>query len=257
MSLSVQNVSLTLSDAPLLNAVDLDVLPGKITTVLGPNGAGKTTLLRVLVGELAPDTGDVSLNGSALNDCTPMQRARTLAVLPQHSLLNFPFTAAEVVMLGRTPHDTGIAHDREIVAQALQSVDGDYLSGRIYTQLSGGEKQRVHLARVLAQIWEVSPDGERYLVLDEPTSSFDLAHQQLTLEVVRNLAEKGVGVLMVIHDLNLAARCSDQMLLMQCGRIVISGTPQEVLQRDIISRVFQVEASIGVHPLSGTPLVIT
>ena len=257
MSLSVQNVSLTLSDAPLLNTVNLDVLPGKITTVAGPNGAGKTTLLRVLVGELAPDTGSVTLNGRALKDCTPIQRARTLAVLPQHSLLNFPFTAAEVVMLGRTPHNTGIAHDREIVVRALQSVDGDYLAERSYTQLSGGEKQRVHLARVLAQIWESSPEGERYLVLDEPTSSFDLAHQQITLEVVRNLAEKGVGVLMVIHDLNLAARCSDQMVLMQCGKIVISGTPQEVLQRDTIARVFKVEASIGVHPLSGTPLVIT
>ncbi|MCB1703747.1 MAG: heme ABC transporter ATP-binding protein, partial [Halioglobus sp.] len=141
--------------------------------------------------------------------------------------------------------------------QALQAVDGDYLANRFYTQLSGGEKQRVHLARVLAQIWEPSLDGERYLVLDEPTSSFDLAHQQLTLEVVRNLAASGVGVLMVIHDLNLAARCADEMFLMQCGKQVISGTPQQVLQRDIIARVFQVEASIGVHPTSGTPLVIT
>ncbi|MCB1690085.1 MAG: heme ABC transporter ATP-binding protein [Halioglobus sp.] len=257
MSLSAHNLSLSLSGTPLLNAIDLDVLPGKISTVLGPNGAGKTSLLRVLVGELAPDTGSVTLNGRALQECPAIQRARTLAVLPQHSLLNFPFTAAEVVMLGRTPHATGIAHDREVVAQALQAVDGDYLANRIYTQLSGGEKQRVHLARVLAQIWESSPDGERYLVLDEPTSSFDLAHQHLTLEVVRSLADKGVGVLMVIHDLNLAARCSDQMFLMQCGNMVISGTPQEVLQRETISRVFQVDASIGVHPLSGTPLVIT
>jgi len=257
MSLSVKNLSLTLSGTPLLNAIDLDVLPGRITTVLGPNGAGKTTLLRVLAGELKPDTGSVFLNDRILKDCTPMARARTLAVLPQHSLLDFPFTAAEVVMLGRTPHDTGIAHDQEIVSEALRSVDGDYLSERIYTQLSGGERQRVHLARVLAQIWESSPDGERYLILDEPTSSFDLAHQHLTLEVVRNLAETGVGILMVIHDLNLAARCSDQMFLMQCGKIVVSGTPQEVLQRDTIARVFQVEANIGVHPLSGTPLVIT
>lgn len=257
MSLSVKNVSLTLSGTPLLNAIDLDVLPGKIATVLGPNGAGKTTLLRVLVGELAPDSGSVCLNSKAIKDFSPMQRARTLAVLPQHSLLDFPFTAAEVVMLGRTPHDTGIAHDLEIVGEALRSVDGDYLSERTYTQLSGGEKQRVHLARVLAQIWESSPDGERYLILDEPTSSFDLAHQHLTLEVVRNLARKGVGILMVVHDLNLAARCSDQMFLMQYGKIAVSGTPQQVLQRDIIARVFQVEANIGIHPRTGTPLVIT
>lgn len=257
MSLSAQNLSLTLSNTPLLADLNLDVLPGKITTVMGPNGAGKTSLLRVLVGEWAADTGSVSLNGRELKTWSAVQRARMMAVLPQQSLLNFPFTATEVVMLGRTPHDTGVAHDREVVAQALKSVDGDYLANRIYTQLSGGEKQRVHLARVLAQIWEPSPEGERYLVLDEPTSSFDLAHQKLTLEVVRALAQKGVGVLMVIHDLNLAARCADQMFLMQCGRMVVCGTPQEVLQRDIISRVFQVEASIGVNPLSGTPLVIT
>jgi iron complex transport system ATP-binding protein len=180
-----------------------------------------------------------------------------LAVLPQHSLLNFPFTAAEVVMLGRTPHDTGVARDREIVAQALSAVDGAYLAGRIYTQLSGGEKQRVHLARVLAQIWDASAEGERYLVLDEPTSSFDLAHQQLTLDVVRNLAQTGVGILMVIHDLNLAARCANRMCLMQYGRIVDCGTPDEVLKSETIKRVFGVEASIAVHPVSGTPLVIT
>lgn len=257
MSLTAQNVSLTLSRTPLLDGINLDVPPGSITTVLGPNGAGKTSLLRVLVGELSPDAGSVVLNGRTLKAWSPPQRARTLAVLPQHSLLNFPFTAAEVVMLGRTPHDTGVAHDRDIVAQALKSVDGDYLAGRFYTQLSGGEKQRVHLARVLAQIWEPAPEGERYLVLDEPTSSFDLAHQKLTLEIVRNLAERGVGILMVIHDLNLAARCSDRMFLMQCGRMVISGTPREVLQRETIARVFQVDASIGVHPVSGTPLVIT
>jgi iron complex transport system ATP-binding protein len=257
MSLSATNVSLTLSDVPLLNAINLDVLPGKITTVLGPNGAGKTSLLRVLVGELSAETGCVQLNNRPLHDWSPTARAGMLAVLPQHSLLNFPFTASEVVMLGRIPHDTGVAHDREIVAQALESVDGDYLASRVYTQLSGGEKQRVHLARVLAQIWEPSPEGERYLVLDEPTSSFDLAHQKLTLEVVRSLADKGVGILMVIHDLNLAARCADQMFLMQCGKMVIYGAPSEVLQRDTISRVFQVEASIGVHPLTGTPLVIT
>ena len=257
MSLSAQDLSLELSGTPLLGDIDLEVKAGEIATVLGPNGAGKTSLLRVLVGELAPDSGLVSLNGRALGDWTSEQRARSLAVLPQHSLLNFPFTAEEVVMLGRTPHDTGVAHDREIVAAALQAVDGDYLAQRTYTQLSGGEKQRVHLARVLAQIWEPSSPGERYLILDEPTSSFDLAHQHLTLDVVRGLAKKGVGILMVIHDLNLAARCADQMLLMQCGRIVVSGTPEEVLIQETVRRVFEVDAHIGKHPTSGAPLVIT
>jgi iron complex transport system ATP-binding protein len=250
-------VSLQLAGIPLLGDIDIDVQPGQITSILGPNGAGKTSLLRVLVGELSPQSGLVSLNGREIRKWSAEQRARSLAVLPQHSLLDFPFTVQEVVMLGRTPHQTGFEHDRDIVAQALKSVDGDYLAQRIYTQLSGGEKQRVHLARVLAQIWEPTAEGERYLVLDEPTSSFDLAHQHLTLEVVRQLASRGVGVVMVIHDLNLAARCSDHMMLMQCGRIVVSGAPHEVLKQDIISQVFQVDATIGRHPVSGTPLVIT
>jgi len=257
MSLAAHKLSLTLSGTPLLDAIDIDVQPGRITTVLGPNGAGKTTLLRVLSGELQPDEGSVALGDRSIGEWVPRQRARHLAVLPQLSLLNFPFTASEVVMLGRTPHDSGLAHDREIVARALAAVDGAYLAQRIYTQLSGGEKQRVHLARVLAQIWSPTAEGERYLLLDEPTSSFDLAHQQLTLEIVRNLAAQGVGVLMVLHDINLAARCAHRMVLMQCGRVAVAGTPADVLQRDTIARVFQVDATIGVHPVSGTPLVIT
>jgi iron complex transport system ATP-binding protein len=255
--LSGKGISLALSGRTLLHDVGLAVRPGEITTVLGPNGAGKTSLLRVLVGELAPDVGALSLNGSALEAWSPVQRARMLAVLPQHSLLNFPFTAEEVVMMGRTPHDTGLVHDREIVAEALRAVDGDNLAQRIYTRLSGGEKQRVHLARVLAQVWESSAEGERFLVLDEPTSSFDLAHQHLTLDVVRTLAEKGVGILMVVHDLNLAVRCSDQMVLMQDGEMVYAGSPQQVLTQEKIAQVFGVDARIGTHPVSGKPLVIT
>lgn len=257
MSLSARHLSLSLSGTPLLKEIDLDVEPGKITTILGPNGAGKTSLLRALIGELAPSTGSITLNGVPIKRVIPMQRARMLAVLPQHSLLNFPFTATEVVMLGRTPHETGVVHDRQVVAEALQAVDADHLATRIYTQLSGGEKQRVHLARVLAQIWEATAGGDRYLVLDEPTSSFDLAHQQLTLEVVRALARKGVGILMVIHDLNLAARCADHMVLMHGGRIAVSGNPADVLRPETIKDVFQVNVSIGRHPGDDTPLVIT
>ena len=257
VALSATGLSLRIGEFPLLDDVDLAVEPGKVTAVLGPNGAGKTSLLRVLVGELTPDRGEVRLNQRGFHEWLAVERARTLAVLPQHSLLNFPFTAEEVVMLGRTPHDTGATQDRAIVGEALRAVDGDYLSDRVYTQLSGGEKQRVHLARVLAQVWEPSPLGHRYLVLDEPTSSFDLAHQQLTLDIVKSLAVREVGILMVIHDLNLAARCADQMVLLQCGAIVASGSPEEVLVADIIRQVFQVDAKIGTHPVSGKPLVIT
>ena len=257
MALAARNVSLVLSGAPLLDAIDLAVQPGQVTAVLGPNGAGKTSLLRVLTGELAPGGGEVMLDDKPLHSWPSVARARSLAVLPQQSLLNFPFHAEEVVMLGRTPHDTGRQHDEEIVRQALAAVDCDYLARRPYTHLSGGEKQRVQLARVLAQVWEPVPGAERYLVLDEPTSSLDLAHQQLTQEVVRKLAARNVGVLIVLHDLNLAARCADQLVLLQCGRIAVSGAPRDVLTEQNVNAVFQVNARIGEHPEDGKPLVIT
>ena len=257
MSLSALGVSLELSQRKLLHNVSLEIEPGKVTAVLGPNGAGKTSLLRVLVGEMAADTGEVVLAGRPLGDWPGDTRARMLAVLPQMSLLNFPFTAEEVVMLGRTPHDTGIARDREIVDQALAAVDSVQLAQRFYTHLSGGEKQRVQLARVLAQVWREPGEGERYLVLDEPTSSLDLAHQHMMLTVMRSLAREQVGVLVVLHDLNLAARCADQLVLLRDGVIVVSGSPADVLHADNIRSVFDVEASIGQHPRDGTPLVIT
>ena len=275
MSLEARNLSLSFSGIPLLRNINLMVRPGEVTTIVGPNGAGKTSLLRCMVDELSATDGEVLFNQIDIDHWSTSDRARSLAVLPQQSLLDFPFTAEEVVMLGRTPHDTGARKDAEIVAEALAVVDGDYLSERFYTQLSGGEKQRVHLARVLAQIWEpvveskdVEDKGvegncvdekyrDRYLVLDEPTSSFDLAHQKLTLDVVQAFASNGAGVLMVMHDLNLAARCSDQIVLMQCGEIVTSGTPEQVLTPDNIRRVFDVEAEVGVHPQTGKPLVIS
>lgn len=256
MSLCAHNVSVSVSGAPLLTSVDLSINPGSVTTVLGPNGAGKTSLIRVLTGELPCESGSVSLGGEPLSNWPAQRLAQSLAVLPQHSLLNFPFTAAEVVMLGRTPHNTGLARDTEIVHEALASVDATHLAARIYTQLSGGEKQRVHLARVLAQIWEPVDSTDRFLMLDEPTASFDLAHQHLTLEVVTGLAKRGVGILLVLHDLNLAARCADNIVLMQCASVAHHGTPEEVLNVDTIASVFQIDVQIGKHPVTGSPLVI-
>ena len=151
---------------------------------------------------------------------------------------------------------TGLVRDTAIVDAALAAVDGSYLDKRFYTHMSGGEKQRVQLARVLAQIWEPVTDHARVLILDEPTSSFDLAHQQLTITNMRSFAAQGVGVLVVIHDLNMAARCADQLLVLSCGRIAAFGSPQQVLTATTIKQVFNVDVSIGINPLTGTPLVI-
>ena len=257
MCLRAENISLHLSGFDLLRDVTVQVDAGLVTAIVGPNGAGKSSLLRVLTGELAPTKGSVSFNQRDLNDWPVQQRAQMLAVLPQHSLLNFPFTANEVVALGRIPHQTGTLKDADIIRQALKLVDAEYLQKRFYTQMSGGEKQRVQLARVLAQVWLPCEAGEQILVLDEPTAAFDLAHQQLTLEIVRQLAAKGVGVVMVLHDLNLAARCADKLVVFDGGIVAAQGTPEEVLTEHLIDQVFGVKAMISRHPVTNKPLVIT
>lgn len=260
MSLSARDLCLSVAGFSLLRNVSIDVEPGRVTAIVGPNGAGKTSLLRLLCGEHKPSSGQVLLNHRPLQQWPLLEKAQVLSILPQSSDLSFPFTAREVVALGRTPHDTGVLRDREIIAAALNLVDCSYLDQRAYTQMSGGEKQRVQLARVLGQIWE-PPAGElsgmdRYLILDEPTSAFDLSHQRDMLKIMRNLADQGIGILVVLHDLNLAARCADQMVVLSQGEVVVAAEPEQVLTPAILQDVFGVEAEISVHPVSGRPLVI-
>ncbi len=256
MGLRASGIHLHVSGFDLLRDVDLGLEPGTVTAIVGPNGAGKSSLLRVLCGDLHPTAGLVALNGRPLAAWDTASRARVLAVLPQHSTLDFPFTAREVVALARIPHNTGVARDREIVQAALDAVDAGYLDKRYYTQMSGGERQRVQLARVLAQIWEPTPEGSRVLLLDEPTSAFDLSHQQLTLDVVRRFASEGVAVLAVLHDLNLAARCADRMVVLSCGLVAAEGPPAAVLDQALVERVFGLRCLLMPHPLTGAPMVV-
>ena len=256
MTMFADNISLHLSGFDLLRNISFEVEAGAVTAIVGPNGAGKSSLLKVLTGEITATRGDVYLNQRELTHWPLLDRAQMLAVLPQHTLLNFPFTADEVVGLGRIPHQTGVTKDNQIITQALDLVDASYLQKRFYTQMSGGEKQRVQLARMLAQIWQPSDHGEQFLVLDEPTSAFDLSHQQLTLDIVRQLAERGVGVLMVIHDLNLAARCADNLVVFDGGVIAAQGKPKDILSEQLIDKVFGVKSIISQHPVTKRPLVI-
>jgi iron complex transport system ATP-binding protein len=256
MALKTEKIFLDIAGFRLLEDVSASVMPGKVTAVLGPNGAGKTSLLRVISGELTPQLGSVFIGGQSLQELPAQSRARRLAVLPQHSALSFPFTVEEVVRLGRIPHDTGVKRDVEIIHEALLAVDAEHLAKREYTRLSGGEKQRVHFARVLTQIWEAQVEGDRFLVLDEPTSSLDLAHQQLTVELVRDLAAQGVGVLIAIHDINLAALMADHMVLLKQGAVVAEGPPKDILTVELVRSVFEVDVIIGLHPEKGTPTVL-
>lgn len=238
----------------VLTDITLDLNSGEILGVLGPNGAGKSTLLGALCGELPANHGSVWLDERELTDWTGAQRAQRLAVLPQVSTLDFAFLVEEVVGMGRLPHQSGRARDDEIVAAALQAADAGHLSGRSYLALSGGERQRVHLARVLAQLWP--GEAGQTLLLDEPTSMLDPLHQHTTLQAVREFADRGAAVLVILHDLNLAARYCDRLLLLEGGRPVALDTPEQVLRPEPLKAVFGLDVLVQQHPERGHPLII-
>ncbi|CAI8852878.1 MULTISPECIES: heme ABC transporter ATP-binding protein [Pseudomonas] len=238
----------------VLTDITLELNPGEVLGVLGPNGAGKSTLLGALCGELPANQGSVWLDERELRDWTGTQRAQRLAVLPQVSTLDFAFRVEEVVGMGRLPHQSGRVRDDEIVAAALQAADAGHLSGRSYLALSGGERQRVHLARVLAQLWP--GEAGQTLLLDEPTSMLDPLHQHTTLQAVREFADRGAAVLVILHDLNLAARYCDRLLLLEGGRPVALDTPEQVLRPEPLKAVFGLEVLVQQHPERGHPLII-
>ncbi|WP_447891108.1 heme ABC transporter ATP-binding protein [Pseudomonas hormoni] len=238
----------------VLTDITLELNPGEVLGVLGPNGAGKSTLLGALCGELPANQGRVWLDERELRDWTGTQRAQRLAVLPQVSTLDFAFRVEEVVGMGRLPHQSGRVRDDEIVAAALQAADAGHLSGRSYLALSGGERQRVHLARVLAQLWP--GEAGQTLLLDEPTSMLDPLHQHTTLQAVREFADRGAAVLVILHDLNLAARYCDRLLLLEGGRPVALDTPEQVLRPEPLKAVFGLEVLVQQHPERGHPLII-
>lgn len=257
--LAARQVSVRVSGATLLNEVSLAVRPGEVLVVIGPNGAGKSTLLKALCGDIGVTAGEVRMNQRLLRDWPLRARAKVRAVLPQETALGFPFPVFDVVLMGRGPHLCGVesAHDRAIARAALHRVEADHLAERRYTTLSGGERQRVHLARVLAQIWEPpADDAARYLLLDEPTASLDLTHQHALLGLARRFSRQGIGVLAVLHDLNLAAAYADRIAVLKGGRLVALGTPAAVLQPELIERVFAMTARVLAHPGLQQPLVV-
>ncbi len=258
MRLQGRDLSYSIGGAHLVREASVEVRPGMITVVVGANGAGKSTLLRLLAGELEPNAGGVWLDGRPLHEWSLIERGRRRAVLPQHSTLGFGFTVFDVVLLGRTPHVRGFegARDHRIAMKALSRVGGEHLAGRRYPTLSGGERQRVHLARVLAQVWDEPPNGARYLLLDEPLTSLDLARTHDVMDLLADLAAEGIGIVAVLHDLNLAARYADQILVVHRGRTLACGEPETVLTPAVIQTAFSLPAVVTVDPVHGEPLIL-
>lgn len=254
--LALEHVCVERSGQRLLDDVSLQVASGEVLAVIGPNGAGKSSLLHTIVGDLPATQGTVALDGRLMQHWPARERARRVALLTQASALNFPFTVHEVVALGRSPHATGRQVDAEIVAAACALADIDHLSQRAYTRLSGGEKQRVQLARVLAQVWHAEDAGERLLLLDEPVSALDLGHQQQIMQAITGFAQSSAAVVMVLHDISLAVRYASRLLAVSEGRVVAQGAPAKVVTSDIVGQLFDIQARIVAHPDTGTPVVL-
>jgi iron complex transport system ATP-binding protein len=241
---------------PLLSGIDFELPPGQVLGLIGPNGAGKSSLLHCIAGGIATSAGQLLLDDVPLARLKPLQRARSIAMQVQHSVLNFPFSVEEVILLGRTPHACGHDCDRKILDEVMAATDTSGLRHRPYTQLSGGEKQRVQLARAVAQVWREEDAAQRLLLLDEPNSALDLSHQQMVLELIRQLAGSGCAVVLASHDFNLLSPNADQLLVLQRGRQVAHGRPSEVLTSAMFSEVFAVQVHIEPHPRNGAPQVM-
>lgn len=233
--------------------------PGEVLGVIGPNAAGKSTFLALLAGDRAPSRGDVTLGGQPLSALDPRHLARARAVVRQRSDVAFDLRVLDVVLLGRFAHDGrgDTAADLDAALGALEEVDLRGAAERSYAQLSGGEQRRVHIARALAQ---VAPDGRpvgagqptsagpRYLLLDEPLANLDLCHQLDTLALLRKKAREGLGVVVVLHEIGLAARACDRLLVLHEGRAAREGPPAEVLTPDLLWNVFKVRSSVRPGP---------
>lgn len=251
----VSGVHYTVGDAHILRGIDAQFRPGKFNVILGPNGAGKSTLLKVATGLLAPTEGAVRYDGEPVADIGAEALARKRAVLSQHVELVFPMSVQDVVLMGRYPHygRAPTARDRDIVERALDIVEMTHKRRQSYTTLSGGEQQKVQLARVLAQIWnDDSSAPDKYLFLDEPTSNLDVHYQLHLLNVARELLGLRCTVIAVLHDLNVAFDYGDTFFVLEAGRVAQEADRAEDIPAALIERVFHVKAQRVTDPANGS-----
>lgn len=242
-AIEVDGVGMRIKCATLLEAIDLSVQPGETVAVVGPNGAGKSTLLRILSGDIAPTSGSVQLKGTPLRSYAPERLAAHRAVLSQHVSISFPFTVEEVVRMGAG--DMAHTKAQPLVDAMLDEIELNAFRDRELPTLSGGEQQRAHFARVLLQLAVgEAGNGPGVLLLDEPTSSLDLRYQINLVETARRRARAGTTVIAILHDLNLAARFADRVVVLHRGRIAASGTPRETITSAMLRHVFEVDTNV-------------
>jgi iron complex transport system ATP-binding protein len=253
-SLAAEQLTLAYGDRTIVEQLDLAIPPGRITAIVGANGCGKSTLLRALARLVSPREGQVVLDGRALHGRPTKEVARTLGLLPQNPVAPEGIAVADLVGRGRHPHQKLLArwsaHDYDVVARALAATGIEDLADRSVDELSGGQRQRAWIAMALAQETDI-------LLLDEPTTFLDVAHQVEVLDLLTDLnREHGTTIVMVLHDMNLAARYADHLFALRSGRIVAAGAPGEVMTGDLIREVFDLDALVVPDPVSGSPMVL-
>jgi iron complex transport system ATP-binding protein len=252
--LTASGVSLSLGQATLLRHVDLSLRGGEMVAIVGPNGAGKSTLLRLLSADLRPTRGTVALKGRNIETWSPADLAMQRAMLSQHVTVSFPFTVEEVVRMGAG--NRPLASVQRLIDNAIAEVGLDPFRHRELPTMSGGEQQRAHFARILVQLaCGEAACGPGLLMLDEPTSSLDLKHQIALVETSKQRARNGTAVIAVLHDLNLAIRFADRIVVMCDGAIAAEGTPGETITSDILRRVFHIDVAVA-QSENGTPYLL-
>lgn len=253
--IQVSNLGYQIGKKLLIQDLNFQAQQGELLAILGANGAGKSTLLKLLSREILPYQGNIFLGNKALEDYTLDELARKRAVLMQQNQVSLGFKAAEIVMMGRYPHFQfrPNAQDEQICYLAMQKTGVAHLAHRAYHTLSGGEQQRVQLARALAQVWGY-PDS--WLLLDEPTTGLDLLHQQEMISTAHELSRKGYGVVTILHDLNLAMQYADKVLIMKAGKLLAWGSPHQILTCETIHQAFELPVRLIHHPELQCPMIV-
>ncbi|HEX2684762.1 MAG TPA: heme ABC transporter ATP-binding protein [Ferruginibacter sp.] len=256
--LKTQNIYYRIGSKLILNGINAEFNPGEFNMILGPNGSGKSSFLKIFSGEISKYEGTVYYDQEKIAHLDKEALAKQRAVMSQQPELSFPLMVEEVVMMGRYPHFTFNPNkkDEQICNEVMERMNLASFKERNYLTLSGGEKQRVQYARVLAQVWEKPERGSRYLFLDEPLTSLDINYQQEFLQVASEFAKAGTVLVAVMHDINLAVQYADKLFFLKEGELVAHGKPKDILSEQLIRKVFNVRASIINNPLTGNPLVI-
>lgn len=248
------NLSVKYGKREIISGLDFEAKAGEITAIIGPNGSGKSTLLKAMCDDV-PRGGDVFLNGQAVSQISPAEMAGLRGVMAQHTQVAFSFTVSEILSFGL---EAGLhAGEPDLMQKALRKVELTGYENRPYDFLSGGEQQRVMLARALLQIWQPVIDGvPRWFILDEPVSSLDIGHQFTVMDALRDYARAGGGVIAVMHDLNLTAMFADHIVLMKTGKVIARGTPSNVITQETLSRAYGARIRVNSPGPQNTPYLL-